>query len=222
MDADHPPSANRADDSVEQLLQAWAAGSESALAELVARVGPKVRRLASARLGDRLRARLDSQDIAQDTLMAFFRDAPRFVVRSEAELIGLLVQILVNNLRYQNRFHAQKQRDIARQQVMPDRSTVVFGEGLAAHSEGPSTQAGKAEEASLVRLALETLDAIDHRIVTMRVYENASFPDIAAAIGSTADAVRKRFERAMPRLAQKLCALREGRFTDFIADDDGR
>lgn len=205
--------------SIESLLRDWHAGDQNALAELVTRVSPKVQRLASARLGQRLRDRMDSQDIAQETMLAFFRDAPRFVVGSEGELIALLVSILTNNLRYQNRFHAQKQRDLARQRGMPTNSTIVFGDGLAAHADGPATEAGRVEEASLVRLALETLDAIDHRIVAMRVYESASFVEIAAATEMTTEAVRKRFDRAMPRLSRKLRALKDGRFDEFVADD---
>ena len=186
----------------------WRGGEEEALQTLVARVEPVVRRMARQRLGDHLRARLDSADVTQEVLLGFLRSAPDFVVQRESDLLALLATILENHLRGANRFHRRKQRDLDRE--VKGSKAVDPGELTAGSAaRGPSTQAAASERSHLIEIALAQLDPLDRRIVTMRSYEDATFGEIAAALELGEEAVRKRFTRALPRLSRRLQELGE-------------
>ncbi len=204
-----------ADSRVTRLLTEWHSGRAEALAELLAVTLPRIRQIARARLGAGLRRRVESSEIVQDTLIAFRRGAPKFVVETEAQLVALLAKIVERNIHVQHRFHHQQQREVARDIGQPSRSTIVFGADPAA---GPGTQSDRDVEIAHTRLALELLDSTDHRIVTRRVYDGVTFEAIAEECGMSADAVRKRFDRSMPKLRRKLMALRAGSMRDFLAD----
>jgi RNA polymerase sigma factor (sigma-70 family) len=203
--------------SLDTLLRDWREGRDGAVEELLRLVSPRVHHLASRRLGHALRRRVDSQDVVQETLLAFFRRSPHFVVESEAQLIALLAKILERNVIRQHRHEHRGQRDLAREACAPTHSTITFG-AQPAPWNGPATEAEREDEIARTRLALEMLDPIDHRIVTMRTYQNATFDAIAAEVELSAEAVRKRFDRALPKLRAKLDALRAGRLDVFLAD----
>lgn len=67
-----------------------------------------------------------------------------------------------------------------------------------------------------VRLALELLDADDRDVLVMRDYQDMSFEQIAVETGESADAVRMRHHRALPKLARVLTRLKAGRLDDLL------
>ena len=53
------------------------------------------------------------------------------------------------------------------------------------------------------------MEPTEQQVICMRVYEERSYKDIAQELGLAEEAVKKRFQRAMPKLAKKVACLRD-------------
>jgi RNA polymerase sigma factor (sigma-70 family) len=60
------------------------------------------------------------------------------------------------------------------------------------------------EIAPLLDESLSRLSGKDHEAIILRYFQNKSFPEIAAVVGSTEEAVRKRVDRALQKLRRSL------------------
>lgn len=195
------------------LLQRWHAGEAGALEALVAAQLPWLKELADRRLGTFLRQRGEATDYLHDALLEFLRDAPRFTVRDEAQLRSLLARVLENTLRDKHEWFRAKRRFLAAAVPLPTDSVLDLNTG-AVQSNTPSREASREEARAWIRLALELLDPEDRQVLVMRDYEERSFVDIAKELGSTPDAIRMRWQRAVSRLASELGRLRANRAGD--------
>ena len=74
----------------------------------------------------------------------------------------------------------------------------------------PSEAASRREDTEWVRLALELLPAADRDVLRLREWEKLSFEQVGERLGVGANAARMRFARALPKLADKVAALRRG------------
>jgi RNA polymerase sigma-70 factor, ECF subfamily len=67
-----------------------------------------------------------------------------------------------------------------------------------------SGRAIRAEKHDQLAVALRCLEAIDHETILLRIYENMTNQEVAAALDIDSSAVSKGFLRAMDRLANIL------------------
>lgn len=196
-------------DTVE-LLRAWRGGDALALDRLVERELPWLTGLVQRRLGMRLRARHDTQDIVQEALLGALRDGGRFVVDDRQRLRALLAQIVENVIRREHEHLTALRRDVRRDTALPD-SDVLGPVGVVSPFTRPSRAAQVDEERTWMRLALELLDADDRDVIVLREYRGASFAEVGAKLGIQEDAARMRLRRALQRLAGVLDRLRRER-----------
>ncbi|MEM7202307.1 MAG: sigma-70 family RNA polymerase sigma factor [Planctomycetota bacterium] len=204
-------------DSIEQLLQRWHDGDETSFDAIVERVLPWLRQHVHGRLGARLRGKIETVDAVQDAVLAFMRDSPRFVLADEGHLRAILARVVENVLRNHHRYFMAKRRELARERPLPSGSSVRLDRGAPRGT--PSQAAANDEEEALLRLALEVMEPIEQRIVCMRVYDDLSYVEIAHQLGLKEDAVRKRFQRAMPKLTAKVMCLRDNDIAGFVATE---
>jgi RNA polymerase sigma factor (sigma-70 family) len=194
------------------LLQRWHAGDADALAELVAQDREWVEGHVRARLGALLRAREDTQDIVQNTMVEILRYGPRFVLSDRGHLRGLLARMVESVLRGQAQRWSADKRDVRREArpVSPAASDTVLDLDLPGPDTQPTTAAMRSETRDWVRLALALLEPEDRLVVVWRDYEELSFVAIAQRLTATEDGVRMRHKRALAKLANKLRQLRAG------------
>lgn len=204
-----------------ELLLRWANGDDRALADLVARDAPWIERQVRARLGDRLRQRVDTQDIVQSTLLTILRTGPRFVCSDRAHLRALLARMVENTIRGEAHHHTAGKRDVRREaRAVADatRTVLILDQRTAAVTD-PGQAAAKAETRDWLRLALELLEPDDRNAILWREFDGLPFAEVAARLGMAEDAARMRFARALPKLAAKLRALRAGRLGSLLDGD---
>lgn len=79
--------------------------------------------------GGHLRARFDSSDVVQNTMIDAHRDFPNFKGNVEKELLAWLRKILAFNLADLVREHHAEKRDVNRQ-VEPQLRSACYGHGL--------------------------------------------------------------------------------------------
>src|SRR6266850_3254063 len=91
-------------------------GDSAALNRLCERYYDRVRRIVRLRLGPRLRERVDSGDILQETFIAAVRSLESFEMREEASLINWLSRLAERQIIAAADFHGAKKRDQRRNQ----------------------------------------------------------------------------------------------------------
>jgi RNA polymerase sigma factor (sigma-70 family) len=201
-----PPSENV---DFQVLLRRVRAGDGQAAAELVRRYEPAIRRAARVRLTDtRLNRLLDSVDICQSVLASFFVRAAlgQYELETPAQLLKLLATMTRNKLSNQVKCHRSVRRDFRRIEDRDGRNgngemSVVGGvEGLAGPGRTPSSEIATREllEEARRRLSSDELSLLERR------EQGREWTEIAAELGSSPEAVRKRLARAIDRVAHEL------------------
>jgi RNA polymerase sigma factor (sigma-70 family) len=184
-------------DAFQGLLKRVRAGDEQAATELVRSYEPAIRRAARVRMADaRLGRVFDSMDICQSVMASFFVRAASglYDLETPEQLMRLLSTMARNKLANQaNRLRAAR-RDQRRNEGGDGASEV------AARDPHPSVQFAARELLDEVhrRLTPEERQIVDRR------EQGCDWAEIADALGSTPEAVRKRHSRAIDRIARQL------------------
>jgi RNA polymerase sigma factor (sigma-70 family) len=184
--------------SFQKLLERVRAGDAQAARELVQRYEPAIRRAVRFRLTDsRLTGLLDSMDICQSVLASFFvrAAAGQYDLEQPEQLLKLLVAMARNKLAVQARAQQRQRRDRRRLQA------AGFDEANFA-DDAPSPSEHVAME-ELLREAERLLSAAEKQLVQLRK-DGLEWAAIAAQLGGTPEALRKKLARAVDRVAQQL------------------
>lgn len=195
-----------------ELLRRWHRGDQEALAELVARDLPWLRGEAMRRMGDELRQRQDADDVVQQALIHVLQHGPRFEVADVEHYRAILLRIVENTVRKLIRDGRRQKRWAGREEPLPSGSVVA----LAASATRPSAAADRNERRAWIQLALELLDSRDRELVLQRQWQGLPFQQISAQLGIAEDAARRRFERAVARLARTVARLRAGELPQVL------
>jgi RNA polymerase sigma-70 factor (ECF subfamily) len=196
-------------DDFQALLGRVRAGDADAATELVRRYEPAIRRAARVRLLDtRLNRLLDSMDICQSVMASFFVRAAlgQYELETPAQLLKLLATMTRNKLANQVKGHRAVRRDFRR---VDDRdggsgsgeTTAVRGiEGVAAPGHTPSSEVATRELLAEARRRLlpEELALLERR------EQGREWTEIAAELGASPEAIRKRLARGIDRVAHEL------------------
>jgi RNA polymerase sigma-70 factor (ECF subfamily) len=194
-------------DEFQVLLGRVRDGDAQAAEELVRRYEPAIRRAARVRLVDtRLNRLLDSMDICQSVMASFFvRTAlGQFELETPEQLLKLLATMTRNKLANQVKGHGASRRDFRRvvdRTGGRDESSAGAGiEGLAGPDRTPSSEVAHREllEEARRRLSREERSLLEQR------EQGREWTDIAAELGSSPEAIRKRLTRAIDRVAREL------------------
>ncbi|HUR26755.1 MAG TPA: RNA polymerase sigma factor [Planctomycetota bacterium] len=201
------------------LLQRWNSGDEKALQELLRLHLPWIQTHVRQRLGGLVRAKEETTDVVQDALVEFLRYGPRFNVSNEAHLRFLLGRIAENVLRDRHDFFTRRRRQVARERPLPEESVLEL-DGGSHDSIRPDRALEKKQWQAWVRLALELMEPEDRETIVLRQWDELEFAEIATKMGTTPDAARMRFQRALPKLAQKIQQLQRGELADLAVQAD--
>jgi RNA polymerase sigma-70 factor (ECF subfamily) len=179
------------------------AGVEDELARLFTRYELKLSGMAGRLIGHRLAARIGVDDVLQ---AAFLRARSQWVERPPEPgseycwLYGIVRHQVLDEIRKAT----GATRSLDREVSMPDDSVAEVVLGLVRSQTSPSGAAIRREEAALVRRALAELKPRDFEIVTMRVFDDLTFPQIAGLLGQAENTVTQRYHRALHKLLIKL------------------
>ncbi len=178
-----------AESGFDDLMRRVRAGDEAAAADMVRRYEPVIRRVVRIRLVDaRLRRVFDSMDICQSVLASFFVRAAlgQYELQTPEQLLKLLTQMARNKLADQARRQSARGAD-ERQLDDPDLRL------LASPEPHPSQQVALSE---LLQKARQRLSGDERRLLELRE-QGREWAEIAAEVGGTPEALRKRVARAI-------------------------
>jgi RNA polymerase sigma-70 factor (ECF subfamily) len=164
-----------------------------------------LRLLARLQLDPRLRGRLDSSDIAQETLLKAHAHQDQFRGKTEAERAGWLRTILANTL-------ADSLRKLAREQGREERlleaaleeSSVRLEHWLQSNEPAPGDHIQRQEQLLRLASALAELPEEQRTAIELRHLQGYSVPDISELTGRSVASVSGLLRRGLKRLRQLL------------------
>jgi RNA polymerase sigma-70 factor (ECF subfamily) len=169
--------------------------SRTRLAELLEEHRPYLKNIAAAELPERLRSQLDASDLVQETLLRAFRKFGQFAGTTDAEFVGWLREILLNQIIDVSRHHGRQVRDVSRTRSLPD--------AVSCDKTLPGSEAVRRGETS-ERLAAALAELPEHyrTVILLRQEEDLSFEEIGQRLQRSTDAARMLWGRAILQLGK--------------------
>ncbi len=165
--------------------------------------------LAALAVDGELQAKLDPQDLVQETLLQACRDRARFRGVTEAELAGWLRGILAHVLAHEvRRFRGPRRREVALQAIEEQlgRSSAGMSCVLADGGASPSARAIREEEGILLARALAKLPKDYREVIVLRSLKDLTHEEVARRLERSPGAVRMLWLRALARLKEEMPA----------------
>jgi RNA polymerase sigma factor (sigma-70 family) len=187
------------DASFPEWMRRVRSGEPDAVSEFVDRFGPQIRRAIRVRgTGGRLQRILDSEDLCQSVMRRFFEhtDGASAPAENPAMLLSWLLEVA------RNRLHEQRRRERATKRG-GDRLREVDPAALD-HLAGDNPNiAARAADRELLAWLMAQMTP-DQRLVAERRAAGEEWADIARDMGTTAEALRKRFRRGLDAIVNGL------------------
>lgn len=183
-------------------------GDRDAREELFTRYYPRVLHAVRQRLGPRLRAKVEVEDVVQDSFYKVLRKLPEFQISGDNCFTHWITQVVIREIyALAERYHTDK-RNPDREVPLDPRS----GDDSSDHSDepadtslGPSTKAIHAERIEEVQEELEKLPELQRELILCHIADRGSWEEIARWTGlPTAQAARMQYARSVVRLNRLL------------------
>ena len=181
-------------------------GDAEALNRLFTRYYERVRRIVRLRLGSKLRSRVDSSDILQETFSAAVVAFDRFEVRDEGSFINWLSRIAEHQVLAAADRHGAQKRDPAREiPLAASDGSGPIGIDPTATGLTPGDEAAKAELILLIERRLSELPEAYREVILLRNYAGMSWDDVARETGRPSpDAARMMHAKAVVELSRSV------------------
>lgn len=192
-------------DLQERLIQ----GEVAALGELFGRHHDRLARMVRFRLDQRLRSRLDSEDLLQEAYLDAARRIGHYSKVPDMSPFVWLRQIVKQTMIDFHRRHLQAQRRDADREIVglggfPVGTSVSLAGQLLGRWTSPSQKAIRSETARQLEQAIEGMDPIDQEILALRHFEELTNGEVAEVLEIQEKAASIRYVRALRRLKEVL------------------
>jgi RNA polymerase sigma-70 factor (ECF subfamily) len=193
----------------DELLRSALAGDRAAVSALLARHQRRLARMIQKRLDPRMRGRVDTSDVVQETLAAASQRLKQYLVDKPLPFYPWLRQIAWEKLVHLHDRHLRAaKRSVTRERdfgaVLNDESALELAQRFFACGSSPSQAAMRREMRTRIQSALDQLSPSDREVLLLRYLEQLPSKDIAAIMGTTEAAVNMRHMRALERMRKML------------------
>jgi len=195
------------------LLSRARAGETQALGELCALYRNYLRMVIRARLGPRLRARVDLSDVVQEALVEVVRQFPRFTGQTEVALAGWLRYLVSQKLADLGRYHGRAKRDRDGRTRPLDVAPGGGRDGeegggiidvVALSQTSPSQAASRREQLARLADALAGLAEQEADVLWLYFVEDLPFTAIGERMDLSRKSVRRICARGLKHLRRSL------------------
>jgi len=163
------------------LLRSAQKGDKEALNRLLERYYERVRSIVRLRLGSRLRQRVESSDILQETFIAAVESFDHFELRDEASFINWLAKIAERQvLAAADHHNAQKRNPSREVSLHRDDENSDLRIDPVASGLLPPDQLANREQTAMVEACIATLPEAYRELIILRNYAGASWDVVAA------------------------------------------
>lgn len=195
-------------DDVRDLVRRAQRHDEGAFEQLVELHSGRLLRSIRAELGQRLRQRLESQDVMQQVYTDALRNIDRFVDQGHDSFYRWLRRIAVNRISDSARrsFKTAKRRGELRVADVraADQSVLNLLDQLPASLTGPTTAAQRQDRIRSLQRGLDRLNPDYRQVLELRYLKQLSFEETAARMNRSERAIRHLCARAVIRLRETL------------------
>jgi RNA polymerase sigma-70 factor (ECF subfamily) len=202
----------RSGDNNDLLGQAQA-GDQHALGELFSRYRDRLRQMLHVRLDRRLQGRIDPSDVLQEAFLDVSKRLGEYAQNPDVPFYLWLRYLTGQKLVDLHRYHLGVKMRNAGQEVslyrgaLPQASSISLAAQLLGRLTSASRAAMRAETQIRVQEALNSMDAMDREVLTLRHFEMLSNDETAQVLGLTKTAASNRYLRALKRLKGVLSAV---------------
>ena len=179
-------------EELDSAVAAASQGDRAALAQVLASIRPLVVRYCRARVGSAERGQHSADDVAQEVCLAVMTALPRYQDQGRP-FMAFVYGIAAHKVADAHRSSARNRSD-----PVADVPEVMSLE------DSPEEHALNAETSRQMKELLSTLPEKQREILIMRLVVGLSAEETAAAVGSTAGAVRVAQHRAIARLKKEV------------------
>lgn len=190
----------------EPLLARASHGDDDAMATLLQKYGPQVRRRITGRIADRFRSAFDEDDVMQVTYLEAFLRTDSFAPKGVGGFVAWLTRIAENNLRDAVKELQRAKRPPREKRVtaVSDDSYVSLLETLGNTTTTASRHAQQHEAKSILESCLRQLPPDYRKVVQLHELEGRPATEVAETMGRTVGAVYMLRARAHARLLELL------------------
>jgi RNA polymerase sigma-70 factor (ECF subfamily) len=194
---------------VKRLVTLAQDGDADALNDLFTRYYHVLVQTARRRLGPRLKAKEEPDDLAQTTFREATRDFHAYSYRGEGSLLRWLIQIMQNKIRDRAEFYSAGKRDLSRERSLnPTQSKNAEDQKPIDPMSADLTvtmRVQRVENFEILRDAMSELSEDHRRAITLVFFQGLSLREAGERMGGrTEDAVRMMLRRAEGRLGNLL------------------
>lgn len=192
---------------VEELVNRAQAGDADALNALFTRYHERMVQEARRKLGARLKAKEEPDDLAQTTFREATRDFASYRYQGKESLLRWLIQILRNKIRDRAEFYSAGKRDMTLERPMDAGSDDSDRPNRDLPAEDLSVTRVVVRDESFVLLhkALEELSEEHRQAITLVFFQGLTLRDAGERMGGKSeDAVRMMLRRAEGKLGDRL------------------
>jgi RNA polymerase sigma-70 factor (ECF subfamily) len=190
----------------QELLRQAAAGDADGWGQLLADHRERLRRMVALRLDRHLQGRIDPSDVIQEAYMEAWTRLPEYLSDPAMPFFLWLRFLTGQRLVTLHRHHlGRRMRDAGREvslhrDAFPEATSAALAAQLLGHDTRPSEAAMRAELKIRLQEALNSMDAVDREVLSLRHFEQLNRTETAEVLGIKESAVSKRYVRALERL----------------------
>ena len=200
---------NRLPPETLELIRRAQAGDRGAMEQLLARYQPRILALVRARLGRELRARVQSQDILTEVMVAIWQNLDSFNVEREGAFINWVSRLVENRICDEARYHGAQRRTAQEIPLGPGGTETAGWEmALPSPDATPTQELLRRQQWERIEQCLDTLSADHREVILQRNLGGLSFREIGEQMGRSEDAARMLHKRAWPALSDCLARQR--------------
>jgi RNA polymerase sigma-70 factor (ECF subfamily) len=165
------------------------------------------------RLDPRLRGRLDTSDVLQETHIEAQERLEEYVGAPQIPFYFWLRRIAGQKLLDAERFHLRAKKRAVQREVPMDARPVshttseALAGALVERGASPSELAARSELRARLEAVLDLMEPIDREIIALRHFEQLTVPESAQVLDIGEEAAQKRYLRAIAKLRTVLSAM---------------
>ena len=200
----------------EELLRLVSRGDRAARDDIFRRYRERLVRQARQELDPRLKARVDASDIAQEVCKEAVRRMDAYLAKRPMPFGRWLSLLTRQSVLAAFRRHIAKVRDVRREKSLDSRvrgkharpgDSGPMGHRIPApETPAPMFKSVSAEDRALVRALMNRLQPMDREVLDLRHFKHMRLAEVAARLGISEEAAKKRHSRAFVRLGRLLRA----------------
>jgi RNA polymerase sigma-70 factor (ECF subfamily) len=196
-----------------KLLDQLRAGDEQALGKLFQCYRERLWRMVQFRMDRRLAARVDSDDVLQESFVNAVARIRYYLEDPSRSLFIWLRLIVGQTLIDVHRRHLGAEMRSMNCEVSlagkfdSEGTSVSLAAALLGSITSPSQAAARAELSAQLRQSIAEMSPLDREIIALRHFEDLTNSEVAEALGIGVTAASNRYVRAISRLRELLSAL---------------